>query len=194
MKTYFKYGTMNSGKSLELIKIHYNYKSVNVNSILINHAFDTRKKNKIYSRSGAELDVDISINKTTTDIEFETQLKEQLNVNRNIILVEESQFLTKNQVDFIINISENYNIEAILFFGLKNDFTGHLFEGSRRLLERVDVIEEIVSVCWCGKKAKQNARINEKGEIIKEGKTIKIDNKEDVKYVSLCNKHFYREK
>lgn len=187
---YFKYGAMNSGKSLELIKVAYNYTENNIHPIILKPSIDTRSVGNIYSRTGLTL----AANEfdCTNLAAFKEMLKD-LNVESGVILVEESNFLTPEMVDTLINFSYENNIKSVMFFGLKNDFRGHLFPGSQRIIELADKIEESTSICWCGKKARQNARIVN-GKITKEGETILVDDdKTKVEYRVLCNYHYHQE-
>ncbi len=185
---YFKYGAMNSGKSLELIKVAYNYKENGINSLVIKPDIDSREKNKIYSRTGLEWE---AFEGKTDDVEQMTELL--LNNKQNVILIEESQFFTKEIIDLIVKFAYEENIKAVIFFGLKVDFRGELFEGSKRVIELADKLEESTSICWCGKKARQNARVVN-GKVTKDGPTILIDDDvTKVEYVTLCNYHFFTE-
>lgn len=103
------------------------------------------------------------------------------------IIVDEAQFLTKDEVDLLADIVDECDVPVICY-GLKADFKGELFEGSKRLLEIADKINEIKTVCWCGKKAIMNARFNQKGEVLKEGEQVVIG--ADEQYTGLCRKHW----
>lgn len=183
----FNYGSMNSGKSLELIKIAFNYQQQGHQCLILKPVIDTRVPNFIYSRTGLQIPA-IEIDQDSID-----DVNEKLNLNykgKIAILIEESNFLKKEVVDVIIDFSYKNNVSSVMFFGLKNDFRGNLFEGSKRIIERSDKIIESTSICWCGKKARQNARVVN-GEISKEGPTIMIeDGKVKVDYVTLCNYHY----
>lgn len=187
MKTaiYFKYGAMNSGKSLELLKVAYNYEENNIKPLILKSAIDTRSVGKIFSRIGLEKDA--------TEIDETTSFSSLITDQTKVILVDECQFLSAKKVDEIISNAYEKNVETIMFFGLKNNIHGNLFEGTKRIIECADKIEESTSVCWCGKKARQNARIIN-GKIDKKGPIIIIENSEnEVKYITLCNYHFYSE-
>ena len=107
-----------------------------------------------------------------------------------MILVDESQFLTEAETDAFARIVDKHDVPVICY-GLKTDFTGHLFEGSKRLLELSDVIEEIPTICWCGKKAAFNARTSN-GKMVTDGKQIMLGGNES--YIPLCRKHFLQKK
>lgn len=189
-KIQFKYGSMNSGKSLELIKIAYNFKENNIDTLILKPKIDTRKANKVFSRANLEVDaVEIS------ESDHEDTLKKIVDKigNAKVIMVDESNFLSEKSVDAIIDYAYEHKLNAVMFFGLKVDFRGNLFEGTKRIIERADKIEESTSICWCGKKARQNARVVN-NKIIKTGETVVIDDDADkVTYISLCNYHYYKE-
>lgn len=187
---YFKYGSMNSGKSLELIKVAYNYFENGIECLILKPDIDTRAYAKVYSRSGLELPaIEIKID---DEKNVEKILKNHLS-RCYVILVEEANFLNPKVIDKIIDFAYENNIKSVMFFGLKVDFRGFLFEGSKRVIERADKIEETTSICWCGRKARQNTRVIN-GRVTKDGPTVLVeDQKTKVEYVTLCNYHFYKE-
>ncbi len=186
-KIYFKYGAMNSGKSLELIKIANNYSENGIEAQVIKPEIDSRKKGKVYSRTGLEWPAtEIAVDNADEVIQI---MKKS---SSKVILFEEAQFFTKEVIDAVVNYAYSNNLTAIIFFGLKVDFRGELFEGSKRIMELSDKLEETTSICWCGRKARQNARVVN-GKVTKDGPTIMIDDdKTKVEYVTLCNYHFYK--
>ncbi len=190
MKTtiYFKYGAMNSGKSLELIKVAYNYKENNIACLILKPRLDTRLPGKISSRTKLSIDA-IEIDENDTE-----SLKHVLASNTaHIILVDEANFLSPAIVDYLIDYSYRNNVSSLMFFGLKVDFRGELFEGSKRIIECADKIEESTSICWCGRKARQNCRVVN-GKVTKEGPTILVDDEKTVvEYATLCNYHYHME-
>jgi thymidine kinase len=101
------------------------------------------------------------------------------------IIVDEAQFCTKSQIEYLVHIVDDLNIPVICY-GLRSDFRNELFEGSLWLLAWADVIEEIKTVCWCGKAARCNARFNENG-IIREGAQVVLGGNSS--YIALCRKH-----
>ncbi|WOO86837.1 thymidine kinase [Mollicutes bacterium LVI A0039] len=185
---YFTYGSMNSGKSLELIKVAYNYKENDINCLVLKPEIDTRAVGKVTSRTRLEVDA-VEIEESNPE-----QVLKVLEANHaNIILVDEANFLSKEVVDCIVDYCYNHKVSSLLFFGLKVDFRGNLFEGSKRIIECADKIEEATSICWCGKKARQNARVVN-GKIIKDGPTVLVDDETvTVDYTPLCNYHFRME-
>ena len=147
-------------------------------TLLIKPELDTRELN-IKSRNG--LEETCSILNENTNIELLCQ-------KYDIILVDEAQFLSVKQVDMFREISINKN-KIIYLFGLKTDFKGNLFEGSKRLIEVADKIEELSTLCLCGEKATMNLKYDNKtGNILKEGNTIDCGYKD--MYMSVCFKHF----
>jgi thymidine kinase len=103
------------------------------------------------------------------------------------LIIDEAQFLRKSEVDFFVDIVDRYRI-PVLCYGLRTDHRAELFEGSKRLFEMADVIEEVPTVCWCGKRAHFNARIHD-GAIVRDGAQIHIGGNES--YVSLCRRHYF---
>lgn len=185
---YFKYGAMSSGKSLELIKISHNYQDRGIAPLIFKPEIDTRKPGYVYSKSGLHLP---AIEITCDDVvAMENTLKEH-HADHSVILVEESNFLSPEIVDTIVNFAYDNDVTSIFFFGLMTDFRSNLFPGTKRILELADKIEESTSICWCGKKARKNARLIN-GEITKEGPTILVDdNTSVVEYTTLCNYHYH---
>ncbi len=183
---YFTYGSMNSGKSLELIKVAYNYKENGIDCLVLKPQLDTRVPGKVSSRTNLQVDaIEIDeANMTSTLAEVEANYAQ-------IILVDEANFLSTEVVDGIIDYCYRNGVHTLMFFGLKVDFRGNLFEGSKRIIECADKIEEATSICWCGKKARQNARVVN-GQIVKDGPTILVDDANTtVDYTPLCNYHYH---
>lgn len=186
-KLYFRYGAMNCGKSSALMQVAHNYNENNKEVVIIKPSIDTKADDHIQSRIGLERKVDILIDK---DESFE-QYYDDWNNNISCILVDEAQFLTKKQVEELWIASKMYEIPVICY-GLKTDFQSNLFEGSKRLLELSDEIEELITICSCGHRAKFNARyIN--GIFVKEGNEVLIDGSdENVEYKPMCGKCYLK--
>ena len=181
-KLYFRYGAMNCGKSALLLQVAHNYESNNKKVIVIKSSIDTKADDKISSRIGLERKVDILINH---DDSFENHKKILLD-NTDCILVDEAQFLSSKQVEELWKITKKNNIPVICY-GLKTNFKSNLFEGSKRLVELSDVIEELITICSCGQKAKFNSRFVD-GKFALEGSEILIDGaKNNVEYIPLCS-------
>lgn len=180
-KLYFRYGAMGSGKTASLLQVAHNYEQKNMNVILIKPAIDTKAEDKVSSRIGIERRVDILLNSTARVIdEIESFPKP------DAIIVDEAQFLTTAQVDELYLLTKFYNV-PILCYGLRCDFKMQPFEGSSRLLQIADDIEELKTVCRCGAKATQNLRlIND--EPVFEGEQVEIDNHTKVEYEGVCGK------
>lgn len=178
-KLYFYYGALGSSKTANALMSAYNYERVNKKVLLAKPSIDTRNgKNVIWSRIGLKHDC-ISLEKLL-ETSFEV-IKEY-----DCVIIDEVQFATKKQVMFLSDIVDKLNI-PVMCYGLRTDFKGNLFEGSKTLLAIADTIEEIKTVCWCGKKATFNARYNKNG-IIKTGSIIELGCED--KYVALCRKHY----
>ena len=176
----FKYATMNSGKTMDLIIRAYNYKETNNKIIVMKPKIDTKGENTIVSRTGLIRDVDILIDKDDSIINI---LEHKL-IDIKAILIDEAQFLSKSQVDELQIIAHTLNID-IICYGLRNDFLMNSFEGSKRLLEIADILEEQASLCKCGDKARFVGRkVN--GEFVLDGDVVVIDGTENVEYVPMC--------
>ena len=194
-KLYFKYGTMDSSKSLNLLATAHNYESQGKKVLLLKPNLDTRSKNgRIESRAGLSKQC-IDIDKDTNLITLFRVLNRTINDPYHCILVDESQFLTKVQVKQLAKIVDTYDIPVVAF-GLKNSYIdSELFEGSQALLYYADKIEEIKTVCTCdgcNKKATMNLRIVD-GEPVYNGEIINCgDTKPDSDYyIPVCRKHYY---
>lgn len=187
-KLYFRYGAMNSGKTTLLLQVAHNYEERGFKVLVLKPIIDTKGEDEIVSRIGISRKVDYLIEK-----DF---LISNLNLeNIACILVDESQFLTDTQVMDLWKITKEKNIPVICY-GLKIMFNSKMFPGSKRLMELSDCLEEIITICKCGKRAKFNVRyVNDKLE--KEGSEVVIDGTKNVRYESLCgvcfNKEFYKE-
>lgn len=184
-KLYFKYGTMNCGKTTILLQTIHNYESRNMKVLVLKPETDSKGGNKIVSRIGLERDVDHKI-KPTEDI---YEIVKKYN-DLDCILVDEVQFLKKEQIDQLLKIVVLLNI-PVLCYGLRTDFNTNGFEGSSRLLELAQTIEEIKTVCDCGTKATFNARMVN-GKYVFEGNQVAIDGEDEITYKSLCPKCYYK--
>lgn len=182
---YFKYAAMNSGKSTQLLQAHYNYFERGMMALAFTADLDDRYgSGKITARIG--LDLPAHTYTKETDLFF--TIGDVLQKKRvDVILIDEAQFLTRDQVLQAARIVDELNI-PVMAYGLKTDFMGQLFEGSEALLCFADKLEEIKTICWCGRKATQTARIDETGAVIRHGDQISIGGNDQ--YVSLCRKHY----
>lgn len=179
-KLYFRYGAMNCGKTTSLLQVAHNYEERGMKVVLIKPSIDTKANDSVSSRIGVERKVDHLVSP-------KENLKGYLNLlvgNTSCVLVDEAQFLSESQVEELFVFSKLTNIPVICF-GLRCDFRTNLFPGSKRLFELADEIEELYTICRCGRKARFNARIVN-GEFTLDGDQVAIDG--DVEYESLCGK------
>lgn len=180
-KLYFYYGAMGSSKSANAMMVRYNYWERGQNALLVKSEVDTRDGvHIIRSRMGLEEEC-ITLNELIENYSRE-ELKEY-----ECIIVDEAQFATEEQIDYLSDLVDDLNI-PVMCYGLRCDFQNHFFEGSRRLMEIADTIQEVKTVCWCGKKALCNMRYNEEGKAVKVGEQIVLGAND--KYVSVCRKHY----
>ena len=180
-KLYFRYGAMNCGKSSLLMQVAYNYNEKGRKVIIIKSSIDTKADEYLSSRIGLKRKVDILIKPNESFEKYYEYWEKEI----SCILVDEAQFLTENQIEELWCVTKTLNIPVICY-GLRTDFTSHLFEGSKRLLELADEIEELITICKCGKRAKFNARFID-GEFALEGDSVLIDgSKSNVIYEPLC--------
>lgn len=189
-KLYFRYGAMGSSKSANILMVRYNYEERGQYAILLKPRTDDRDgEHKIQSRIGLSAPAEYvddflkEISKLWNGKETEYLYHGK---KVNAILVDEAQFLSPEEVDALSDIVDFYEI-PVLCYGLRTDFLNHLFPGSRRLMEIADVIEEVPTVCWCGKRAQCNTRYSN-GKIVREGAQIMLGSNES--YVALCRKHY----
>ena len=182
-KLYFRYGAMNSGKTTALLQVAHNYEEKGMHPIIIKPLIDTKGNNKVISRIGIEREVNYLI---APDCNIEVNLNL---VGVDAIIVDEAQFLTREQVEQLYRITKYYSI-PVLCYGLRCDFQMQGFPGSTRLLEIADSLEELKTICSCGKKATQNLRLIN-GKPVFEGEQVEIDNQNDIKYDSVCGRCYF---
>lgn len=184
-KLYFRYGAMNCGKSTNLMQVAYNYKERGMESVVIKPKIDTKGDDKVVSRLGINKKIDMIIKKDTNIYdEIEQWLKNRGSID--CILADEVQFFKKKQIDELFNVAIQLDIPVIAY-GLRTDFKMNGFEGSKRILLLAHSIEELKTICRCGKKALFNARkVN--GEFVSDGDQVAIDGENEVEYESLCGK------
>lgn len=180
-KLHFRYGAMNSGKTTILIQTAYNYEERDQKVIIIKPLIDTKGNDTIVSRIGVSRKVDFLTSKNDKIIDKIENIIESI----DCILVDEVQFMTKEQIDELFYITKLYNI-PVIGFGLRTDFKTNSFEGSQRMLELSDELEEMPTICRCGKKARFNGRkLN--NEFIYDGESVLIDgSNKKIEYESLC--------
>ena len=180
-KLYFRYGAMNSGKTTALLQVCHNYEERGMNIILIKPSIDVKGNDCVSSRLGVLRKVDFLIDNKTRIVDII-----DLNNKPNAIIVDEAQFLEPYQVDELYYISKMYDIPVITY-GLRCDFQMKGFPGATRLLEIADDIEELKTICRCGKKATQNMRLLDDQPIF-EGEQILIDGTSNMTHESVCGK------
>ena len=176
---------MNAGKSTALLQSNYNYNERGMDTLLFLPKVDAdANKNKIHSRIGLIADA-ISVDTSFDFFEYVQSLKNEKKVDA--ILIDEVQFLTKDQVRQICKISDTLNIPSMCY-GIRTDFRGELFEGSSELLALADNLIELKTVCDCGRKATMVVRLDESGKVITAGEKIQIGGNDT--YKVYCRKHF----
>lgn len=180
-KLHFKYGAMNSGKSDTLIKTAYNYGEQGLGVLTVKPSIDTKGDQKIVARGGATRKVDIL---ATPDMNIREVVKGKQDKLLACVLVDESQFLSKEQIDQLYDIAKHDNI-SVIAYGLRADFRQELFPGSKRLFEIADNIEKLPTMCRCGSQAEFNCRLID-GKYVFEGEQVAIDGEGEVTYNSLC--------
>ena len=187
-KLEFRYGAMNSGKSMMLLQVAYNYTENNKNVILIKSSIDTKGNDYLVSRIGPKRQVDIILKEDEPLLQkkYSSKIK-----SAECILVDEVQFLTPQRIEELWYITKTLEIPVICF-GLKSDFQTNSFPGSKRLLELCDSVKELETICTCGKKARFNARkVN--GKFTSSGEQNVIDgSSDDIEYVPLCGKCYLK--
>ena len=184
-KLYFNYSSMNAGKSTALLQANHNYLERGMKTKMFTFSGDNRyEQNKIVSRIG--ISADANSFSEATDL-FQNLIEDKELKKIQCVLIDEAQFLKKKQVAQLGRIVDELDI-AVLAFGIRTDFQGELFEGSKYLLAWADNLKEIKTVCWCGRKATMVVRLDSKGNIISEGQQLEIGGNE--KYVPLCRAHF----
>lgn len=177
-KLFFRYGAMGSSKTANALMVEYNYRERGKKAVLAKPKTDTRDgQNVISSRIG--------LSSPCILVEELEQMPDEKIKEYDCVIVDEAQFCNKSQVELFVHIVDDLNIPVICY-GLRADFKNELFEGSMWLLAWADVIEEIKTVCWCGKAAKCNARYDENG-IVRKGSQVVLGGNSS--YIALCRKH-----
>ena len=193
-KLYFRHGAMNSGKSTALLQAAHNYEERQQHVLLAKPAVDKKGNRNIVSRLGVTREVDLLL---TPDMNLRDSFWEVANQRASVgqpiacLLVDESQFLTEQQVDQSLELSVLDNI-PVLAYGIRTDFQTKSFPGSRRLLEIAHSLEELKTICRCGRKAMFNGRLFD-GQFVFDGEQVAIDGVE-VTYESLCADCYFQER
>ena len=185
-KLYFRYGSMNSGKSTILMQVAHNYEERGMEVAVLKPGIDTKAESRIQSRIGLEREVDHLIQKEENIYELFKEKEKK----PNAIIIDEAQFLEPEQVDQLMEIVVKLNIPVICY-GLRTDFKTQGFPGSTRLLEIAHTLEEMKTICRCGAKAMFNLRMVN-GEPIFEGEQVAIDGGDIVTYEAVCPKCYYK--
>ena len=184
-KLYFYYSTMNAGKSTTLLQSSFNYRERGMDTMLLTAAFDDRyTQGTVTSRIGLSQEAELfkegdNLLERVTNYHTKTPI--------HCVLVDEAQFLSKEQVWQLSEVCDKLNI-PVLCYGIRTDFQGQLFPGSQWLLAWGDVLQELKTICHCGSKANMVVRVDEAGNAIQEGMQVEIGGND--RYVSLCRKHF----
>jgi len=175
-KLYFRYGAMGSSKTANAIMVQYNYRERGQKALMLKPQLDSRDGAKfVASRCGLSCECD-----------FVENIGQYPLQDYACVIVDEAQFLTKAQVETLVHVVDDLGVPVVAY-GLRTDFRGEFFEGSLWLMAWADTIEEVKTVCWCGKKATYTTRILD-GRVIKEGEQILLGGNES--YTSLCRKHW----
>ena len=185
-KVHFHFSTMNAGKSTSLLQSNHNYEVRDLKTYLFTPQVDAEYHNgQIHSRIGLSKEA----HAFQEDFNFCDYFDKKTDENVSCILVDEAQFLTKEQVKQLCNVCDSYNI-PVMCYGIRTDFQGNLFAGSAALLAYADTLVELKTICQkkkCSRKATMVARLNSAGEIVTEGSQIQIGGEQ---YKVYCRKHF----
>ena len=184
-KLYFYYSSMNAGKSTNLLQSSYNYRERGMNTLVLAPQLDDRYgSGRVTSRIGIEAEARTFTNETdlyglVNELTHESPL--------HCVLIDEAQFLTRDQVFQLSEVTDQLNI-PVLAYGLRTDFQGEPFEGSKYLLAWSDNLKEIKAICHCGTKATMVLRMDDSGKAVTQGSQVEIGGND--RYVSMCRKHF----
>lgn len=184
-KLYFYYSAMNAGKSTTLLQSSYNYRERGMNTVILQPEIDNRfGKGAVASRIGLKAE---ALTFNTADNLLSLLQKVHSEQPLDCVLVDEAQFLTKQQVRQLSDVCDELGV-PVLAYGLRTDFQGNLFEGSEHLLAWADTLSEIKTICHCGRKATMVLRIDAEGKAIKDGNQVQIGGND--RYLSVCRRHF----
>ncbi len=182
---YFYYSAMNAGKSTSLLQSSYNYRERGMHTLVMTASIDDRYGiGKVASRIGIETDAQVFSASDNLSAMIQRAHQQQ---HLHCILIDESQFLSKEQVKQLTYVVDILDI-PVLCYGLKTDFQGELFSGSQYLLAWADKLVELKTICHCGRKANMVVRLDGEGKPMKEGEQVAIGGNES--YESVCRKHF----
>ncbi|MCK0127748.1 thymidine kinase [Erythrobacter sp. F6033] len=183
-KLYFYYSSMNAGKSTTLLQADFNYRERGMTTMLWTAELDTRSDGMVRSRIG--LEAGAYLYAPDTDLWSAISVAHE-NTPFDCVLIDEAQFLTKEQVWQLAKLADQVGI-PILCYGIRTDFQGELFPGSAALLGIADALVELKAVCHCGRKASMNLRVDAEGKPVAEGAQTEIGGND--RYLALCRKHF----
>ena len=187
-KLYFYYSSMNAGKSTSLLQSSYNYKERGMNTLVLAPRLDIRfGVGKVTSRIGIETEATTFT--TDTDLfDLIKGLRDEMPLH--CVLIDEAQFLTRDQVFQLTEVTDKLSI-PVLAYGLRTDFQGEPFDGSKYLLAWADTLKELKAICHCGTKATMVLRLDGDGNAVTEGSQVEIGGND--RYISMCRKHFKEE-
>ncbi len=184
-KLYFYYSTMNAGKSTSLLQSSHNYRERGMRTLVYTAAVDQRGGGRVHSRIGLSSEA----RQFGPDSRLFDEIAGEHSAGRvSCVLLDEAQFLKRGQVDDLAMVVDRVGI-PVLCYGLRTDFRGELFEGSSRLLALADELNEIKTICHCGRKATMVVRVGAGGAVEREGDQVEIGGNE--RYVSLCRRHWF---
>ena len=187
-KLYFYYSSMNAGKSTALLQSSYNYNERGMNTLVMAPLLDDRYgTGKVTSRIGIETDAIVF--QRDDDI-YSIVVERCADEPLHCVLIDEAQFLTRDQVFQLSDVTDSLNI-PVLAYGLRTDFQGEPFEGSKYLLAWSDNLKELKAICHCGSKATMVLRLDGDGNAVREGSQVEIGGND--RYISMCRKHFKEE-
>ncbi len=186
-KLYFSYATMNAGKSTLLLQASYNYRERGMRTAILIAAFDDRAgQGRISSRIGLSADA-IAFDRADDLYRHIEELNGEGDDRIACVFVDEAQFLTEDQVWQLARVADRMHI-PVMAYGLRTEFQGKLFPGSRALLALADELREVRTICHCGRKATMVVRLGADGKVGKEGAQVEIGGND--KYVSYCRRHW----
>ncbi len=190
-KLYFRYGAMNSGKSTALMQVAHNYEERGMRVLILKPSIDTKGGERLVSRLGVERRVDLAVRPEMDPLRL---VRDDIEAHGPLacVLTDESQFFTAWQAERLFLVTVECGVPVICY-GLRTDFSLQGFPGSTRLLELAHNIEEMKTICHCGRKAMFNGR-KVGGAFVFEGDQVAIDTENDVTYESLCPQCYFRER
>ncbi|MBQ9316782.1 MAG: thymidine kinase [Atopobiaceae bacterium] len=178
-KLYFRYGSMGSSKTANALMVAYNYQEKGQHALLAKPALDNRDGDGIMASR-------IGLSRPCISVEQLVGMADDAIRAYDCVIVDEAQFCTKEQVDKLTDIVDRLEVPVICY-GLRTDFQRNLFEGSLWLMAWADIIEEVKTVCWCGRAATCVARFDESGEMVTEGSQVQLGGNDS--YTSVCRRH-----